>query len=84
MTTKEKCLNQKTIATHYLGSAFTGLEIKSVEFGIDDYILFVQHEGNGEKTYHRRKIYYTNNDCFFYANRRRVSLSECIRTGAVL
>ena len=62
-------------------SAFDGIAIHGIEYGIEDYIIF-SHECNGQRDGkpHRRKIYYSASDePFFMYNRRREYLKDYIR-----
>lgn len=77
MTKKEICENHKTVAYY---SGLNGVEIKDIEYGIDDHIYCVSGALGGGKRYHRAKVEYnTNGDGFFRLFGRRISLGECIR-----
>lgn len=77
--TKKDILNMETIAYY---SGFNGLEIKGIEYGINDYVLCVSGAWNGKPKPHCLKIYYTSENAYIKLNGYRVSLDECIRTGA--
>lgn len=76
MTKKEICINNKSVAYY---SGFFGLEIKHIEYGIDDYIYYVIGAWNGKPTYHKSKIYYTEKGGYFKCKGIRVPLNDCIR-----
>ena len=76
--TKKEILNARTIAYY---SGFGGLEIKSIEYGIEDYIIYVSGAWCSEKSVHKCKVYYTmSGNAYFKCNGVRVPLSECMRT----
>lgn len=80
MTKKEYCLNHESIAYY---SGLNGLEIKGIEYGIDNYIYAVSgmwYGGEKARRYHRVKIRYTiNGDPYFRIFGNRIPLAECIR-----
>ena len=75
---KKDILKMETIAYY---SGFNGLEIKGIEYGIDDHVLCVSGAWNGKPKPHRLKIYYTSENAFIKLHGYRVPLDECIRTG---
>lgn len=76
--TKKDILKMETIAYY---SGFNGLEVKGIEYGIDDYVLFVSGAWCGNPKPHRLKIYYTSASAYIKLHGYRVPLDECIRTG---
>lgn len=74
---KNAYITVDTIAYH---SSFAGIEIKGIEYGIEDHIIFVSGAWTGHKTVHRSKIYYTaaGRDYFIHKG-VRIHLDECIR-----
>lgn len=81
MTKKEYCLNHESIAYY---SGLNGLEIKGIEYGIDNYIYCVSGcwYDMGKARFHRVKICYDRfGDPFFRVDGRKVPLDECIRMG---
>lgn len=80
MTKKERCQNNETIA-YYSGAG--GVEIKEIEYGVDDYIIFLSGCWYGhECRAHRRKIYYPPNgrdSAFFTFDGFKIPLDECMR-----
>ena len=61
-------------------SGLNGIEIKGIEYGIEDYILFTSNAWTGKPTAHRTKVYYTATDnIYFKCNGYRIPLNECIR-----
>lgn len=78
MTKNEKMhvLNMGAIAYY---SGWNGIEIKNIEHGFDDFVLYVQNAWYGKKSAHRAKINYTaSGNAYFNANGRRIPLNECI------
>lgn len=75
MTKKEICQNNATIAYY---SGFGGLEVKHIEYGIDDYLYIVAGAWNGKQTYHKLKVRYGKYDYILF-NERRCRLNEFIR-----
>lgn len=75
---KADILNMKSVAYY---SGFSGLEIKAVEYGINDYLLCVSGAcgAKSKQTPHKLKIYYDNNGAFFRLHGYKVSMDECIR-----
>ena len=58
MTNNEKrAIIQKSAIAYY--SSFGGLEIKDIEHGYDDYIVFVAGAWCSQKSAHKAKINYT-------------------------
>lgn len=76
MTKKEICQNNATIAYY---SGFGGLEVKHIEYGIDDYLYIVAGAWNGKRTYHKLKIHYSKCDYILF-NGCRCRLNEFIRS----
>lgn len=78
MTKKEKCLNNDTIA-YYTGLG--GIELKHIEYGIEDYIYCVSGAWGSttNKRYHKLKIYYTEKGGYVRLHGYRIPLDECIR-----
>lgn len=76
MTKKEYCTDRPTIAYY---SGFGGLEVRHIEYGIDDYIYLVVGAWNGRKSYHRLKICYGTKSVYVRLFGRRCPLSEFIR-----
>lgn len=81
MTKAEK---QYYLEKEYVGyySGYSGIEIKDIQYGIEDYIVFVAGAWCSNKSVHRSKVYYTSSgrDYFRY-NGNRIYLDECIRRG---
>lgn len=75
----------------YIGyySGYSGIEIKEIQYGIEEYIIFVAGAWCSGKSVHRRKVYYTVGMKSPYGDARpyfrfggsRVYLDECIRAG---
>ena len=78
MTKREYCESRESIAYY---SGLNGLEIKGIEYGIDDYIYCVSGAWGGGKAFHRCKVYYTEKAPYFRVYGHKVPLDECIRIG---
>ena len=78
----KKAEKQKYLEKEYIGyySGYSGIEIKDIQYGIEDYIIFVAGAWYGKKSVHRSKIYCGNRDYFKY-NGNRIYLDECLRAG---
>lgn len=76
MTKKEYCAGRPTVAYY---SGFGGLEIKHIEYGIDDHVYLVAGAWNGKKSYHRLKICYGAKSVYIRLYGHRCLLSEFIR-----
>lgn len=71
---KQEYLEMPAIAVYSMGLA--GLEIKKIEYGIDDHIIFVAFG----KTVHRAKIYTApSGQNYFIFGKTRICLDECMR-----
>ena len=77
MTKKEKMevLNEKAAAYY---SGFGGIEIKRIEYGINDYVIYVSGAWNGTRAAHRVRINYAENPYFLH-NGIRIHLNKCLR-----
>lgn len=76
-TKKEVCKENESFAYY---SGFGGLELKRIEYGIDDYIYCVSGAWTSKKSYHKLKVYYgKNGDSFIKLHGYKVPLDECIR-----
>lgn len=79
MNKRQYCESRESIAYY---SGLNGLEIKGIEYGINDYIYCVSGAWGGGKAFHRCKIQYTRfGAAFFRVHGYRVPLDECIRMG---
>lgn len=79
MKKREYCENHESIAYY---SGLNGLELKGIEYGIEDYVYCVSGAWGGGKGFHRCKIYYPADgikSAFFKVHGYRVPLDECIR-----
>ena len=76
--TKKDILEMETTAYY---SGFNGLEIKGIEYGIEDYVLCVSGALAGKPKPHRLKIYYTSENAYIKLNGDKIRLDECIRMG---
>lgn len=74
---KREILNMPSVAYY---SGLNGLEIKGIEYGIDDHILCVSGAWGGRKTAHRVKVNYGKNGAdYIRIHGYRIPLDECIR-----
>lgn len=83
MNKREYCMKNPTIAYY---SGLNGLEIKGIEYGIDDYIYCVSGAWGGGKAFHRCRVYYPSDypnekSAFFRVHGCKIPLDECIRMG---
>ena len=76
MSKKEVCLENSSFAYY---SGFGGLELKKIEYGIEDYIYCVSGAWTGKKSYHKLKVYYDNNGSYLKLHGYKIPLSDCIR-----
>ena len=79
MTKKEVCMNNKSIAYY---SGFNGLEIKKIEYDIEDYVYCVSGAWGSPKNYgyHKLKVYYgKNGEDYIKLHGYKIPLNECIR-----
>lgn len=79
MTSKRRyCETHESVAYY---SGLNGLEIKGVEYGVEDYVYCVSGAWRGDKGFHCCKIYYTPINAFFRVHGYKIPLDECIRMG---
>ena len=77
---KSEIMNRKSIAYY---SGFSGLEIKYIEYGINDYLYFVSGAwgAKSKQKPHKLKIYHDNSGDFVRLYGYKIPLNECIRIG---
>lgn len=74
MTKKEICAHNPTTGVYCDG--LVGLEIKYIEYGIDDYVYYIARYG--KESYHKSKVHYSDRPYFnFYG--RRIHFDEIMR-----
>ena len=78
MNKRQYCESRESIAYY---SGLNGLEIKGIEYGIDDFVYCVSGAWGGGKAYHKLKIQYDRNGGFVRLHGYKVPLNECIRMG---
>lgn len=88
MSKREYCESRESVAYY---SGLGGLEIKGIEYGINDFVYCVSGcwgsswcNGKNTKRFHRCKIYYPANgkdSAFFRVHGYKIPLDECIRMG---
>jgi hypothetical protein len=76
MNKKQVCQNNESFAYY---SGLGGLELKKIEYGINDYIYCVAGAWGGKKTYHKLKVYYDNNGGYIKLHGYKIPLNECIK-----
>lgn len=82
MNKRQYCESRESIAYY---SGLNGLEIKGIEYGVNDCVYCVSGAWGGGKAFHRCKIYYPANgkdSAFFRVCGYKIPLDECIRMGA--
>lgn len=55
-----------------------GIEIDSIEYGIEDYVVCRSGCWNGKESRHRVKVYYGDRP-YFLIHGYRIHLDECLR-----
>ena len=62
-------------------SAYSGVEVKEIEYGIDDYLICVAGTFIGRPKVHRVKIRYDHDRDYVVLDGHRFYLDDCLRTG---
>lgn len=82
MTKKEYCMAHESVAYY---SGLNGLEIKGIEYGVNDFVYCVSgcwYGGKAARRFHRCKIYYPiTASAFFRVDGYKIPFDECIRMG---
>lgn len=81
MNKRTYCESRESIAYY---SGLNGLEIKGIEYGVNDYLYCVSgcwYGGKAARRFHRCKIYYDEKSAFFRVDGYKIPLNECIRMG---
>lgn len=88
MNKRQYCESRESIAYY---SGLGGLEIKGIEYGVNDFVYCVSGcwggdwcNGKNAKRFHRCKIYYPVNgkdSAFFRVHGYKIPFDECIRMG---
>ena len=79
MNKREYCETRESIAYY---SGLNGLEIKGIEYGVNDFVYCVSGAWGGSKAFHRCKIYYPiTESAFFRVHGYKIPFDECIRMG---
>ena len=76
MSKKEICSKNKSVG---YWSVCGGVEVKSIDFGCEDYVYCISNAWGGKKGYHKLKINYTNDDAYVVLDGYRLYFNECIR-----
>ena len=81
MNKREYCENRESVAYY---SGLGGVEIKGVEYVIDDFIYCVSgcYGGTSTRRFHRCKIYYPANgkdSAFFRVHGYKIPFDECFK-----
>ena len=70
----------KSMKTLAYVSALGGIEIKDIEYGIEDYLVYLSGSWSGHPAPHRTKIYYTSDGkAFTKCHGYRIYLDDAIR-----
>lgn len=79
MTKNEKIeyLKKDSIA-YYSGFCFCGLELKEIDYGIEDYMIVVSGAWCSKKDVHRLKVYYGSKNDYIKLHGYRIPLNEFI------
>lgn len=59
-------------------SEYGGIEVKEIQYGIEDYVIVVSNAWSGKRTVHRVVIHYGENP-YMILHGRRHYFSECLR-----
>lgn len=82
MNKREYCESRESVAYY---SGLNGLEIKGIEYGINDFVYCVSgcwYGGKAARKYHRLKIQYDRRgEAFVRLDGYKIPLNECIRMG---
>lgn len=82
MTKKEYCMSHDSVAYY---SGLNGLEIKGIQYGVNDFVYCVSgcwYGGKAARRFHRCKIYYPiTESAFFRVDGYKIPFDECIRMG---
>lgn len=79
MNKREFCESRESIAYY---SGLNRLEIKGIEYGVNDFVYCVSGAWGGGKAFHRCKIYYPiTGSAFFRVHGYKIPFDECIRMG---
>lgn len=76
MTKKQVCDSNKSFAYY---SGLNGLELKYIEYGIEDYVYCVSGSWSEKKSYHKLKVYYNDNGGYIKLHGYKIPLDECIK-----
>ena len=77
MTRQQTIDNMKTVAYF---SGYGGIEIKSIEYGIEDHVIFMAGTFAGKRSAHRARIYYpASGRAYFNYLGSRIHFDECLR-----
>lgn len=80
MNKKEICENNHSFA---YWSGCGGVELKRVEYGVNDYIYCISNAWSGKKSYHRLKVYHDNDGGFLVLHGYKIPLNECIKISLI-
>ena len=80
MNKREYCESRESVAYY---SGLNGLEIKGIEYGVNDFVYCVSgcwYGGKAAQRFHRCKIYYPiTESAFFRVDGYKIPFDECIR-----
>ena len=58
-----------------------GIEVKTIEYGIEDYAVIIASAWTGSRSIHRLMIHYETESPYIVLNGKRYHFNECIRNG---
>lgn len=76
MSKKSVCLNNESIG---YWSGCGGLDIRKIEYGVNDHVFAIGGAWTNKKTYHRLKVYYSGETPFIKYHGYKVPFTEIIR-----
>ena len=76
MTKRTICNEHPTIAYY---SGLGGLEVRFIEYGINDFIYLIAGAWSSRKTYHKLKVHYGNKFDYIMLHGYRCRLSDFIK-----
>lgn len=77
--TREEKMAYITAPTIGYWSAWNGVEVKEIEYGIDDYLICVSGTFIGRPVVHRLKIHYAGERDYVVIAGHRFFLDDCLR-----
>lgn len=74
--------NEEIIAMKTIGywSTLSGVEVKEIQYGIEDYCVCVSGAWCSQKSVHQVKIHYETKRAYIKIKGTRLHFDECLRT----